>query len=250
MLRLMKTGAAGARRHVGMHVDTPKTKALQDGRTKGPATPMLTALLLTAVSFLAAGHLAAQIREAAPVTYANHYEAYVGINFMDFQAGQDLPTRMNLGGGEVAGTYWLLPNSAGQGKLGITLDYRGDLGTTPVDANVKIMGRPLVRLNIGMAGVQWRGPKNHYAAINYHAYAGVGAGDFDHDTHVLGPNYTVGLYNNSVKPMAALGGSLDYNRTKNIAIRLQPDLILEHFGTETREFFSISGGVIYRFGKK
>jgi hypothetical protein len=26
--------------------------------------------------------------------------------------------------------------------------------------------------------------------------------------------------------------------------------MLEHFGTETREFFAISGGVVYRFGKR
>ncbi len=49
--------------------------------------------------------------------------------------------------------------------------------------------------------------------------------------------------------MAALGDSLDFNYSKNIAVRLQPDLILEHFGTETREFFAISAGIVYRFGK-
>jgi hypothetical protein len=32
-------------------------------------------------------------------------------------------------------------------------------------------------------------------------------------------------------------------------VRLSPDMIFEHFGTETREFFSIGGGVMYRFGK-
>jgi hypothetical protein len=43
---------------------------------------------------------------------------------------------------------------------------------------------------------------------------------------------------------------VDINRSKNWAIRLSPDLILEHFGTETREFFAISGGVVYRIGKR
>ena len=33
-------------------------------------------------------------------------------------------------------------------------------------------------------------------------------------------------------------------------MRLSPDLILEHFGTETREFFAISGGVVYRIPNK
>ena len=40
------------------------------------------------------------------------------------------------------------------------------------------------------------------------------------------------------------------NRSKNWAIRLSPDLILEQFGNETREFFAISGGVVYRFPVK
>jgi hypothetical protein len=43
---------------------------------------------------------------------------------------------------------------------------------------------------------------------------------------------------------------LDFNRSKNWALRLSPDLILEHFGNEEREFFSISGGVVYRFPLK
>jgi hypothetical protein len=47
----------------------------------------------------------------------------------------------------------------------------------------------------------------------------------------------------------ALGGSVDFNLKKNWAIRLSPDLILEHFGSEWREFVAVSGGVIYRWGK-
>ncbi|WP_433968218.1 hypothetical protein [Tunturiibacter gelidiferens] len=48
-----------------------------------------------------------KIALAAPVTYDNKYEFYVGINFMNFQAGQSLPKRMNMGGGEFLATYWL-----------------------------------------------------------------------------------------------------------------------------------------------
>ena len=74
-------------------------------------------------------------------------------------------------------------------------------------------------------------------------------GVFDGGTGGVPPE-DVGLYTNRTKPIAALGGSLDLNRSKNLAIRLSPDLILEHFGTETREFFAISAGVVYRFGKQ
>ena len=59
-----------------------------------------------------------------------------------------------------------------------------------------------------------------------------------------------GLYSNRTKPIAALGASIDFNVRKNWAVRISPDIILEHFGTETREFVSVSGGVVYRIGKK
>jgi hypothetical protein len=182
----------------------------------------------------------------APVTYDNKYEFYGGFNFMNFQAGQALPTRMNLAGTELLGTYWVTP------KWGLGADYRGEWGTTPVHPNPYISGRPLISLNLGMLGAQYRGPRNQYAALNFHGYFGVAHGAFNHDTGVVPPAALtqIGLYTDRTKPIAALGGSVDINHSKNIAIRLSPDLMLEHFGTETRTFFAISAGVIYRFGKR
>ena len=178
---------------------------------------------------------------AAPVTYDNRYEVYGGINLQNFQAGQNLPKRMNLGGVEVLGTYWLTS------KIGLGGEFRGEAGTTPVFPN-PYTTRPLVVLYTGMAGAQYRGPKNQRAALNFHAYGGVSHGDFTETPLPAGEN--VGLYTNRTKPIFALGASVDINRSKNLAIRLSPDLILEHFGTETREFFAISGGVVYRFGRR
>jgi hypothetical protein len=192
---------------------------------------------------------------AAPVTYDNKYEIYGGLNLMNFKAGENLPKRMNLGGAEIAGTYWITP------KIGLTAEYRGEAGTTQVFPNAGIYGihRPLVYMNMGMFGAQYRGPRNQHAAINYHAYGGIANGVFDAGTQGAGPGNVfsatenarlVGLYANHSAAIFALGGSLDMNRSKNWAIRLSPDLILEHFGNETREFFAISGGVVYRFPVK
>jgi hypothetical protein len=189
---------------------------------------------------------------AAPVDYNNRFEVYGGLNFMNFQAGQDLPKRMNLGGAEIEGTYWLT------GKWGVAAEYRGEAGTTPVFSNPFVISRPLVYMNMGMVGAQYRGPKNQHAAIDFHAFGGLSHGTFDGGTAGAPPvagtaaqnAVDVGLYSNRTSPIFALGGSLDMNRSKNWAIRLSPDLILEHFGTETREFFAISGGVVYRFGKR
>ncbi len=206
---------------------------------------MFATLLLRGTTPLQAQ--ASKIGPEAPANYDNRYEVYGGLSFMNFQAGQNLPTRMNMGGGELQGTYWLSGTSMWRTHLGVSADYRFEAGTTPVFPSPGSYNpaRKLVRMNIGMAGVQWRGPKNHYASLNYHALFGVGAGDFSGDT-----NYNVGLYDNTIKPMGVVGASLDYNRSKNLAIRIQPDLVFEHFGTETREFFSLSGGVVYRFGKR
>jgi hypothetical protein len=184
--------------------------------------------------------------QGAPVTYDNRYELYGGINFMNFQAGQDLPKRMNFAGGEALATYWLTRH------LGLGLDYRGEAGTTPVLPNAFVNNRPLVYMNMLMVGAQYRGPKNHYAAINYHGYFGAADGVFSYSTaHVPPAAYkTIGLYTDRTKPIGAVGGSVDFNASKEFAVRLSPDLIFEHFGTETREFFAISGGIIYRFGKR
>jgi hypothetical protein len=204
---------------------------------------------------LAAGAVQAEAQNEklaanAPVTYDNRFEVYGGLNYMNFQAGQNLPSKMNFGGAEFAGTYWFTNH------IGAMLDYRGDAGTTAVFPTARqvpySLSKPLVIMNTGMAGIQYRGPKNHYAAIDYHALFGVGHGTFSESRHPDQPDFygVTGLYSDRTKPIGAAGASVDFNWSKDIAIRIQPDMIFEHFGTETREFFSISGGVIYRFGKR
>ena len=220
---------------------------------------LIAGYLLAAGCLLAAGAPAAQAQtklgQAPPVTYDNKYEIYGGLNYMNFKAGENLPERMNLGGGEIEGTWWLTP------KWGAAAEYRGEAGTTQVYPIASTYGihRPLVYMNAALFGFQYRGPKNQHAALNFHAYGGVADGIFDGGTQGAGPTpgvsaasnaIQVGLYANHTAGIVALGGSGDFNRSKNWAIRLSPDLILEHFGNETREFFAISGGVVYRFPVK
>ncbi|WP_188759119.1 hypothetical protein [Edaphobacter acidisoli] len=243
------------------------SKAKQTMTARAPKHTALTILGIFAAAVLTAGAATARAQDsstqqttsitlpskiavAAPVTYDNKYELYGGLSFMNFQAGQALPKRMNLGGGELLGTYWL------NHKLGLGLDYRGEAGTTPVYASAGQspynISRPLVYMNMLMVGAQYRGPKNQFIAVNYHGYIGASKGIFNATQKQNQPQFynLTGLYTNRTKPIAALGGSLDFNLSKRAAIRLQPDLILEHFGTETREFFGISGGMVYRFGKR
>jgi hypothetical protein len=239
-----------------------ETVAGAQGSTNGPERSQRKASWSVAVAAMMAACLLPAMAKAqtklgpnAPVTYDNKYEIYGGLNYMDFKAGENLPTRMSLGGAEIEGTYWLTS------KIGLAAEYRGEAGTTQVYPNAEIYGihRPLVYMNMGMFGAQYRGPKNQHAALDFHAYGGVASGVFDAGTQGAGPTpgtsaasnaQIVGLYDDHTAPIFALGASGDFNRSKNLAIRLSPDLILEHFGNETREFFSISAGVVYRFPVK
>jgi hypothetical protein len=212
----------------------------------------IVALLLAILFTLRSTKAQTRIGPAPPVTYDNKYEIYGGMNFMNFMAGQDLTRRMDFGGGEFEGTYWVKPN------WGLAAEFRGEAGTTPALADAAIYGvhRPLIYMNMVLFGVQYRWVKNQHAALDLHAYAGPSFGVFDAGTAGAPPGnqqFTptqianfIGLYANHTAPIFALGGSIDMNRSKNWAVRLSPDLILDEFGSGTREFFAISGGIIYR----
>lgn len=204
----------------------------------------------------------------APYTgpkYDNRWEVYGGLLYMNGQAGQNLPKRYDLGGIEAMGTYWLggPADSFWRRHLGLAADYRFAAGTTPVIS--PYYNRVVAMQSIISGGVQVRGPKNRYAAIDFNALAGGDDGIFDYATNHYpggspvssclgdqqpGQKGNLGLYCNHVAPWGMAGGSIEFNESARLAIRLQPDLIFEHFGTETREFVSVSMGVVYRLGKK
>ena len=190
------------------------------------------------------------IAAAAPVTYDNRFEIFGGLNYMGFKAGPYLTKNMNMGGGELLGTYWLR-NGAGRyikpNLLGLAVDYRIDAGTTPVQVNPVGLNRTLVYQNIFMGGVQLRGPRNEFAALGLHLLAGRSWANFSHGTEPAAPPQRVGLYGDGNAFMGAIGASVDINQSKHWAIRLSPDLMLSHFGTYTDTRFAITGGILYRF---
>jgi hypothetical protein len=206
---------------------------------------MLAAMAVVASGLaMGTGRMEAQeqgkLAAAAPVTYDNRYEVYGGLSYMLFQASPAPLKLMNLGGIEASGTYWL------SDKWGAMVDYRAGAGTSPVVPNPIFNGNALVVLQSGMVGAQYRVKQNQRVAFDLHAMGGVAHGWFN---ETLQPAQS-GLYNNVTKPMEAAGGSLDFNRSSNFAIRLQPDVIVEQFGPGSRTFYSVSLGVVYRLGKR
>jgi len=197
--------------------------------------------------------------------YTNRFEVYGGLLLMNGQAGQILPKRYNMGGGEGMFTYWLgTPHSASflARHFGLDADYRFGAGTTPV-LSADNINRVLVMQHIFSGGFQYRWIKNRYIALDLHGLAGATYGIFNHATQEYTPGtvaycpaaatpgqqVNLGLYCNGFAPWGAAGGSIDFNESGKLAVRLSPDITFEHFGTETREFFGISLGAMYRFGK-
>lgn len=207
--------------------------------------------LLGGITVAGAAH-AQVFKPAEPVTYTQRYEVFGGLNFLNGQAGQNLPKRYNLGGGEAMFTDWLTP------KWGIAGDVRYDAGTTPVfpaaqATNPRVQTRPLVTQFIGMGGVQYHWVGNHFAGVNLHALAGATHQTSDHSNPGLPATtfYTAtGLYPNRTGFNGTVGGSVDFNASARWAVRLSPEIVFEHLGNETREFFTLSGGVVYRFGNR
>ena len=175
---------------------------------------------------------------------------------MNGQAGQNTPVRFDMGGVEAMGTYWLTKH------LGVAADGRFGAGTTPVISN--FYNRVIVMDSTATAGIQYRGPKDRYAAMDFHALAG---GIYEDSTYAtnrypggspvsacptqqIGQQGNLGLYCDHIAPYGFVGTSIDFNESAKMAIRVQPDLTFEHLGTGTREFFSISMGVVYRMGKR
>lgn len=219
------------------------------------ASNIFRTLLATSLGCLAVASVArAQdtFRPPPPVTYTEKYEVYGGINYSNGQAGQNLPKRYNMAGGEVMATYWLTP------KYGVVADVRNTYGTTPVlpagqATNPRVQTRPLVSQFIGMGGVQYHWIGTQRYAVNFHALAGATHGTFDHSNPGLSANTfygATGLYSNRTSAIGVAGGSIDFNRSARLAIRLSPEIVFEHFGDELREFVYVSGGVIYRFGAR
>ena len=194
----------------------------------------------------------AQFKPNEPVTYSQKYEAFGGFNFLNGQAGQDLPKRFNMGGGEVMLTDWLTT------KWGVAGDVRYDAGTTPVfpaaqSTSPRVQTRPLVSEFSYMGGAQYHWFGNHYAGVNLHALAGASSGTFDHSNPGLAASVffpATGLYTNRTAFRGTAGGSIDFNRSARWAVRVSPEIVFEDYGTELREFVSVSGGVVYRFGNR
>jgi hypothetical protein len=181
----------------------------------------------------------------ANVRYDYRWEVYGGIAYSHFNAGPNLLQGSNLGGFDVQGAHWIRQHWAVAGNA------RGYFGTSGVVPNIYQIRGPFVSEQMYLAGPEFRGPSNPHVSMTFHALFGGAYGSFtsalkDQGGNPVAPN-ALGLFNNQWTFGSALGGSIDLNRSQNLAFRISPDATLTNFGgAGIHEQFALSVGLVYR----
>jgi len=183
----------------------------------------------------------------ADVRYDNKYDIYGGIGDYHANAGPQLLGGANLGGFDIQGTRWFTK------RLGVTVNARGYYGTIGVAPNPYLIKGPFIMEHMGLGGASYRLKVGKPAALTVHGLVGASYGDFNSALGNLPPPASgpvppaaVGLFNNQASIATALGGSLDLNRSPQLAFRISPDWVYTRFGGMTQTEFAISVGITYR----
>ena len=206
---------------------------------------------------------------SGPDVYYNHrWDLYSGLAYTNFLAGPALIQRSNMGGFDAAGTYWL------SWHWGIRGDARMYVGTSGVFPNTNGGSRnpicpisgtgpgfdnscygpstitgPRIMQYYFMMGPQYRIIRRAKASGTFHALFGNAYGVFD-SAHLPNLNVqTIGLFATQWTFGSAFGGTFDYNYTPRIAFRIEPDMLMTHYGGTMEQNFAFSVGPVFRLGK-
>jgi hypothetical protein len=179
------------------------------------------------------------------VRYDYRWEVYGGIAYSHFNAGPNLLQGANLGGYDVQGAHWFRQHYA------LAVNARGYFGTSGVVPNIYGIRGPAVSEQMYLVGPEFRGPSNPHVSMTFHALVGGAYGSFssalqDQQGNPVPPN-ALGLFNNQWTFGSAFGGSIDLNRSQNLAFRISPDATFTDFGgAGLHDQFAISVGLVYR----
>lgn len=223
-------------------------------------------LALTAFTVLAAGFARAQssitplasnyvsVDPLANVRYDNRYDVSLSAAYDHMKAGPALLQGSNLGGLDLAGSYWLTKHWGVEGSLRY---YLGTSGVGTGDNTVKnLVKGPFVSQTFFTAGPEWLGPHNKHAALIAHALVGGVYGNFEQDLRSYSAQ-NVAFYNDQMAFASIIGGHIDLNRSAHWVFRITPDAVLTRYGTnyapkitQTDINFAISVGLEYKFKQK
>jgi hypothetical protein len=230
-------------------------------RLKDSLFTSLTAVTVLAVCAATSGHAQSTASQTAGtgtyvttdplanVRYDNKYDLSVAPAYRHIKAGPTLLQGANLGGINLAGTYWFAR------RIGLEGTLRGYLGTSGAAPNIYDIRGPFIQEYQFAAGPSFLGPHNKHGDLMAHVLAGGTYGLFEGGAH--GHVAELGFYNNQLAPVLIVGGNIDLNRSAHWVFRITPDAVMTWYGVQygqpyrqTDINFAISVGVEYKFKTK
>lgn len=134
------------------------------------------------------------------------------------------------------------------GRIGISADVSGHYGRAAVSSNA--LGRPEVdiRQHTFLAGPAVRLFRRSRVSTSFRAMFG-GARGTAQDLASVRPA-ALGLdLTDATKFAASFGSAIDITLSKRLAWRIQPNVLLTRFGSETQRNFRLFTGIVLRLGQ-
>jgi hypothetical protein len=175
--------------------------------------------------------------------YDNLWEISGGLSYADMPSGPNIQHRAQLGGVDMAATQWVLP------RWGATADVRSHIGLGNTNVNPYTVNSPLFVEAFGSVGPEYRWVRTPAIGVTLHAMAGGGYGIFN--LHVPG-NVTaqqLGNYPNGATFDLIGGANFDFNTPSGFGLRVSPNVVTTDFDSNLRNSFSLTVGLLWRYGK-
>lgn len=175
--------------------------------------------------------------------YDNLWELSAGLAYAGIPSGPNVVPRAQLPGLNVAATQWVFP------RWGATADYRAYVGLGDTNVNPYTVNSPLFVENYISVGPEYRWVRTPAIGVSLHALAGGGYGIFN--LHVPGgvTNAQLGNYPNGATFDLIGGANIDFNTPSGLGVRVSPNVITTDFNGDLRSSFTITAGVVWRFGR-
>jgi hypothetical protein len=206
--------------------------------------------LFVAVALCVAGLALSPVGAGAQVVvaddnfhYDNSWELSAGLAYAALPSGPTILPRAELPGLNVAATQWLLP------RWGVTADYRGYAGVGNTNVNPYTVNSPLAVENFFSVGGEYRWIRTPAIAISPQLLGGGGFGTFNLHVPNGVTNGQLGIYPNGATFDVIGGANIDFNTSSGLGVRVSPNAIVTDFNGDLRTSFSITAGVVWRYGR-
>jgi hypothetical protein len=179
-------------------------------------------------------------------TYAHRYEIFIGAGYQRFIPGPILQHTTMYAFDLALTRYW-------SERLGLTLDGRGNYGTSFVGLNFTSITRPAISTYDVMAGPVYRFKLRPKYSIAGRVMGGAAMGNFTGDTNRFGqicpPGEQCRLYPDGTTYAFSAAIIGEANVAPALSLRLAPEFMGTGFGSTFQRDLGAPFGVVYRFGK-